>query len=66
MGEEIQGLDPGLLQPGKIQGLDPCLLTTENTNSGVLGLHIVRLWNDWFNMRLVLWWTSTLQEVGEA
>ncbi len=35
MGEEIQGLDPGLLKPGKIQGLDPCLLTTENTNSGL-------------------------------
>jgi hypothetical protein len=34
MGEEIQGLDPGLLKLGKIQGLDPPLLSTVNTNSG--------------------------------
>ncbi len=34
MGEEIQGLDPGLLKLGKIQGLDPGLLMTVNTNSG--------------------------------
>jgi hypothetical protein len=43
MGEEIQGLDPGLLQPGKIQGLDPCLLTTKNTNSGVLLSYIMHM-----------------------
>ncbi len=36
MGEEIQGLDPGLLKLGKIQGLDPPLLPTVNTNSGVI------------------------------
>jgi hypothetical protein len=35
MGEEIQGLDPGLLKLGKIQGLDPGLLLTMNTNSGI-------------------------------
>ncbi len=35
MGEEIQGLDPGLLKLGKIQGLDPGLLMTVNTNSGL-------------------------------
>ncbi len=34
MGEEIQGLDPGLLKLGKIQGLDLRLLPTVNTNSG--------------------------------
>jgi hypothetical protein len=34
MGEEIQGLDPGLLKLGKIQGLDLRLLATMNTNSG--------------------------------
>jgi hypothetical protein len=34
MGEEIQGLDPGLLKLGKIQGLDPRLLLTVNTSSG--------------------------------
>ncbi len=37
MGEEIQGLDPGLLKLGKIQGLDPPRLPTVNTNSGRLG-----------------------------
>jgi hypothetical protein len=34
MGEEIQGLDPGLLKLGKNQGLDLPLLPTVNTNSG--------------------------------
>jgi hypothetical protein len=34
MGEEIQGLDPGLLKLGKIQGLDLRLLPTVNTNTG--------------------------------
>ncbi len=34
MGEEIQGLAPGLFKLGKIQGLDPGLLLTMNTNSG--------------------------------
>ncbi len=36
MGEEIQGLDPGLLKLGKIQGLDPPLLPTVNTNSEII------------------------------
>jgi hypothetical protein len=46
MGEEIQGLDPGLLKLRKIQGLDPGLLMTVNTNSGKLGNKIrpVRLY----------------------
>jgi hypothetical protein len=34
MGEENQGLDPGLFKPGKNQGLDPGLLTTVNYTSG--------------------------------
>jgi hypothetical protein len=36
MGEEIQGLDPGLSKLGTIQGLDPGLLMNVNTNSGRL------------------------------
>jgi hypothetical protein len=39
MGEEIQGLDPGLLKLGKVQGLDPGLLMTVNTNSGEVATH---------------------------
>jgi hypothetical protein len=39
MGEEIQGLDPGLLKLGKIKGLDLPLLPTVNTNSGEVSLY---------------------------
>jgi hypothetical protein len=37
MGEEIQGLDPGLSKLGKIQGLDSGLFKTINTNSEIFG-----------------------------
>jgi hypothetical protein len=43
MGEEIQGLDPGLLKLGKIQGLDLRLLMTVNTNSGLQKVSRIKL-----------------------